>query len=352
VEASDKFRFSLTLRFPRFKGLKKDKRWDQALSVQEFLEMKSRAETEKSEKEKDFKIEQSRRKKARTTKKPLTVAGNDTVCTPYAGPASKVFDGLSFYIMTEQMHPTKKSKADLEALVKANGGKVVQRDSMDKDLVIVADKRLIKVASLEKRATNNIVKPVWIQDCIRQNEIDAGSLSYLLPFEPNRHMFYLHDDDQLDYENNVDKHGDSYARDIADVEEMRRLLCGISEPDDASAFEREEFLDQLEDHGESFAHVKTHTFSTVKAAFHNDPANPAELFRVQLARNYIQFGGGLVTDDLDAGGVTHVIVLNEQSSTMNARGKITGLARIVGVSWVEKCWEEGTMVDEERYQWG
>jgi DNA ligase-4 len=354
VESSDKFRFSYTLRFPRFKGFKKDKGWEQALSVQEFLEVKSRAETEKSEKEKEFKIEQSRRKKARTTKKPLTVVGNDTVTTPYAGPASKVFEGLSFFIMTEQIYPKKKSKADLEALVKANGGKIVQRDSVDKNLIIIADKRLIKVASLEKRATNNIVKPVWIQDCIRQNGIDMTALPYLLPYEPNRHMFYLRDDDQLDYENNVDEHGDSYARDIADVDEMRKLLAGVAEPEDNSAFEREGFLDQLEDHGESFAHLKTHMFSTVKAALQVDHGRSSGMLRLraQLARNCIQFGGGVVTDDMNAEGVTHIVVLDEQSSANITQDKVTGLARIVGLVWVEKCWEESTMVDEERYQWG
>jgi DNA ligase-4 len=353
VESSDKFRFSLTLRFPRFKQLKKDKRWDQALSVQEFLEVKSRAETEKSEKEKEFKIEQSRRKKARTSKKPLTVVGNDTVTTPYAGPASKVFEGLNFFIMTEQIHPAKKSKADLEALVKANGGKIVQRDSTDKDLVIVADKRLIKVASLEKRATNNIVKPVWIQDCIKQNEIDSAPLPYLLPFEPNRHMFYLHDDDQLDFENSVDKHGDSYARDIGDVDEMRKLLAGVvAEPDETRAFKQERFLDQLEDHGESFAHLKTHIFGAIKAAFQSDPEYSVGVFRIQLAKNYIRFGGGVVADGIHEEGLTHLVVLEEQSSTHSGNAKVTALARTVGVAWVEKCWEAGTMVDEERFQWG
>ncbi|CAN9206393.1 unnamed protein product [Alternaria alternata] len=353
VEGTDKFRFSLTLRFPRFKGLKKDKRWDQALSVQEFLEVKSRAETEKSEKEKEFKIEQSRRKKARISKKPLAVVGNDTVATPYAGPASKVFEGLSFFIMTEQIHPTKKSKPDLEALVKANGGKIVQRDSMDKDLVIVADKRLIKVASLEKRTTNNIIKPIWIQDCIKQNEIDCAPLPYLLPFEPNRHMFYLHDDDQLDFENNVDEYGDSFARDIADVDDMRKLLAGVGAgSDNDSAFERQGFLDQLEDHGESLAHLKTHMFGTVKAAFDSNPIDASGMLKAQVSKNYIRFGGGSVTDRIVEEGVTHVVVQNEHSSAKSVKAKVTGLARIVGVAWVEKCWEEGTMLDEERFQWG
>ncbi|CAA9961351.1 DNA ligase [Pyrenophora teres f. maculata] len=347
VESSDKFRSTLTLRFPRFKLLRVDKRWDQALSIQEFLDVKSRAEKEKSEKEKEFKIEQSRRKKARTTKKPLTVVGDDAVITPYAGPVSKVFEGLTFYIMTEQVHPSKKSKADLEALVKANGGRLIQRNTTAKDLVIVADKRLIKVASLEKRGTNNIVKPIWLQDCIMQNERDAGAPPYLLPFEPNRHMYYLHDDDQIDYEANLDDNGDSYARDITDVDEMRRLLDGVEIP--KSKFSRDAFLEQLEGHGEDFSQFKTYMFQNVKAKFSGEVGSE---LRVRLAKNYVRFGGGQVADGGDEEGVTHVVVADGQTSAAKGKARVNGLARVVGLGWIEKCWEEGTRIDEERFQWG
>ncbi|KAL6157633.1 DNA ligase (ATP) [Exserohilum turcicum] len=352
VEGSDKFRFAWTLRFPRFKQLRIDKRWDQALSVQEFLEVKTRAEIERSEKEKEFKIEQSRRKRARTTKKPLTVMGNDAITTPYAGPESKLFDGLSFYVMTEQIHPVKKSKADIEALIKANGGSIVQRDSTDKNLIIIADKRLIKVASLEKRATNNIVKPIWIQDCITQNQVDASAIPYLLPFEPNRHMFYLHDDDQFEFESHVDDNGDSYARDIADVEEMRRLLDGMTQPEQHTMFNQEEFLEQLEDHGKSMEQLKTRMFRGVKAAFHNHEESTAWMLRAHLVKNYLRFGDALIAGDEEEDGVTHIIVPEEKSSSKRENSKVSGLARVVGVGWVEKCWEEGTRVDEERFQWG
>ncbi|KAF1836301.1 ATP-dependent DNA ligase [Decorospora gaudefroyi] len=354
VEGSDKFRFTFTLRFPRFKLLRVDKRWDQALSVQEFFEVKAKVESERAEKDKEFKIEQSRRKKARTTKKPLTVVGTDTLTTPYAGPESKLFAGLSFYIMTDQIHPTKHPKAALEALVKANGAKIVQRDSADENLVIIADKRLIKVASLEKRGTYNIVKPVWIQDCIRQNEADGAAPPYLLPFEPNRHMFYLHDDDQLDFEQNVDGNGDSYARDIADVDEMRSLVDGMSsvKTGNGNRFKKEPFLEQLERHGEAFVHLKTHIFATVRAAFlGGEEEDSAWAVRMRLAQNYIMFGGGRVVD-VYGEGVTHVVVSNAHAMPKERRTGSSGLARTVGVGWVEKCWEEGTRLDEERFQWG
>lgn len=50
-----------------------DKDWKSALSVQEFLDLKSNVEQE--QKEKQFRVDDSRRKRVkRTTKKPLTVA--------------------------------------------------------------------------------------------------------------------------------------------------------------------------------------------------------------------------------------------------------------------------------------
>jgi DNA ligase-4 len=93
-------------------------------------------------------------------------------------------------------------------------------------------------------------------------------------------------------------------------------------------------------------------FGTVKATFDSNPIDASEMLRVQLSKNYIRFGGGSVTDRIGEEGVTHVVVPNEHSSAKSVKAKVTGLARIVGVAWVEKCWEEGTMLDEERFQWG
>ena len=96
VTASDQFRIGLTLRFPRFKRLRPDKNWGTALSVQEFMDLKSNIE--KEQKEKEFQVDNSRRKRVkRTTKKPLTVAGyDDGKRVSYAGPSGTVFEGLNF----------------------------------------------------------------------------------------------------------------------------------------------------------------------------------------------------------------------------------------------------------------
>lgn len=96
VSVSDQFRLGLTLRFPRFKRLRMDKDWKTALSVQEFLDLKSNVEQE--QKEKQFTVDNTRKKRIkRTTKKPLTVAGYDADAqVQYQGPSGHIFDGLNF----------------------------------------------------------------------------------------------------------------------------------------------------------------------------------------------------------------------------------------------------------------
>lgn len=97
VTASDQFKLGLTVRFPRFKRLRMDKSWESALSIQEFMDLKTSAERE--QKEKEFKVDSSRaRHVKRKTKKPLKVAGYDEAKkdAAYSGPSGHIFDGLGF----------------------------------------------------------------------------------------------------------------------------------------------------------------------------------------------------------------------------------------------------------------
>ena len=162
VEPSEKYRMGITLRFPRFKQLRTDKRWQDALSIPEFMELKDNAMSQHRAKEEELKIEQNRHKKARTkTKKPLKVVGAPEAQATYAGPASAIFAKLKFCqsasntcleleraltvidIMTDANIPERKTKAELESMVKAHGGAIVQQESTADNLVVIADKRTL-----------------------------------------------------------------------------------------------------------------------------------------------------------------------------------------------------------------
>ena len=96
VSATDQFRTGYTLRFPRFKRLRLDRDWQSALSLSGFNALKSNVE--KEQKEKRFRVDDSRKKRQRLPrKKTMTVASNDsTFDRPYAGPATDVFASLHF----------------------------------------------------------------------------------------------------------------------------------------------------------------------------------------------------------------------------------------------------------------
>ena len=78
VAASDSFKMGFTLRFPRFKRIREDKDWQTSLSISEFVTLRKEAEGEK--KEKEFQMEQLKRKKPRLSrKKTIKIAGSGEV---------------------------------------------------------------------------------------------------------------------------------------------------------------------------------------------------------------------------------------------------------------------------------
>lgn len=103
--------------------------------------------------------------------------------------------------MTESSIPEKKTKTQLEQLVKANGGKFYQTNTAAADTICIAErskqyqaqsiqrqanmrKGTVKVASLQKNGQQDIIRPSWLMDCIKQNVVDAGLPDLLLPIEP------------------------------------------------------------------------------------------------------------------------------------------------------------------------
>jgi DNA ligase 4 len=356
ITNSDQFRMNITLRFPRFKRLRMDRSWDSALSIQEFMEIKARVEEETEQKA--FKID-THRKATKRLKKDIVIVGNDQVIkTPYAGPKTEVFKGLNFCILSEALKPQKKSKAELEQIVKANGGKIFQSPTAADDMICVADKKVVKVASLMKSGQRNIVRPAWILDVLVQNEADVGKEGLLLPYEM-RHMFFVVPEDEEDIKKNIDEFGDSYSRDVG-VGELMAIFENMGERSGARQG-AEQFLDELRDHEHDMSDVKGWLFRGlriyldfgIKSNGENSSLDlDGQNLRLKLASNLAMFAGAEPVEDLEDESITHVVIGANSSRLGTVRKGISTrkrLPRMVTADWVEESWKEGTLLDEERY---
>ncbi|KAJ5140020.1 Nucleic acid-binding OB-fold [Penicillium atrosanguineum] len=371
VGVSDMFRMGQTLRFPRFKKLRKDKNWKSALSIQEFLDLKSNVEQEHQEKE--FNIDNSRRKRVkRTVKKPLTIAGYDEKDNAqYIGPSGRIFDQLNFFIMTDASVPEKKSKGELEQLVKANGGKIYQTNTAAPNTICIAERRTVKVASLLKSANSNIVKPSWLIDCVKQNEKDAGLPDLILPFEP-RHMFFIMEDRDEEININVDPFNDSYARDTH-VDELKEILnqMEITQQQNNNPLDPHT-LHKVESHiqtkidsgytapcGWLFRGLRFFFCSQAPQASGQETSHKTQVedAALCLARNTARFASAHIATSLKDPDVTHIIVNTNTLSRediASLRGSLAArpgnkIPHLVSMDWAQESWKNGTLLDEERF---
>ncbi|KAK4217867.1 hypothetical protein QBC37DRAFT_413426 [Rhypophila decipiens] len=420
---SDQFAMGWTLRFPRFRKLRLDKAWDSGLDVDEFEALKSKANQEEQER-KAMEMESRKRKPAtKRARKDLIIAGAGEYIKPedqdpkvkteddtqqHHSPARpkrsttkkkepKIFDNLDFCVLSEAVKPKKMSKPDLENLIKQNGGRIHQQvvsTSDDTTILPIADKNVVKVASLKKQGkTERIIRPKWIFDCVSQ---DNGQ-GFLLPFEQD-HLLHASDEAISLAEDNTDQYGDSFARDVADVDELLAILDKMGTRSDSAAaasssdddeyenprrrrtrttdnFDAEEFLVQLQEHGhhddeallKAFLFRRCNVYLAIaqQQAEDDDKSSTAMQVSKLKLKNYIEFGNGIVTDSL-GNETTQIVIVGgtEDSSTTAVRelaaemrfklSKRKGAAaaripRVVRQQWIEDCWKEGTLLDEELY---
>ncbi|KAL9583635.1 MAG: hypothetical protein Q9203_004999 [Teloschistes exilis] len=357
VTPTDSFRTGHTLRFPRFKSIRKDRDWRTALSLSGFQKLRSNAEVETDKKKMQIDDRKKKRQKL-SRKKPLAIAGSSiTLSTPYGGPATSVFDGLSFYIMSESLKPEKKSKEELEQIVKANGGKIFQQRNAAMNTICIGDRRTVKVAALIKINEVDIIRPLWIFDCIKQAELEREKLTFLIPFEP-RHLFSTFDGSKTVSVTNVDQHNDSFARDVS-LDELRGILDAMpaeSElPQDQVAVKtrlNEKFEGGVDLRGRLFLGLVVY-IDVSDGLMSNGATNAPQVqdLEIEQACNIARFAGAKVARHLLEDGITHVVVNNDACRVRYIREELSGikqLPRLVSAAWIQDTWKEKTLLDEER----
>ncbi|KFA64555.1 hypothetical protein S40285_04590 [Stachybotrys chlorohalonatus IBT 40285] len=346
VSPSDSFALGFTLRFPRFRSLRLDKSWETALSIEEFKELKKRVDEETQEKA--MTMENRKHRNPKRVKRELIIAGESAVPADFEGEKSEVFKGLDFCVLSESNKPYKKTKAQLEMILKENGGTISQRAAPESGMILVADKKVVKVASLLKDGNVDIIRPRWIQDCLEQ-----GEGGFLLPRE-ERHILHATDETKEVVAQNTDQYGDSYARDVS-IDELREIIAGMPKIEDGREFDKAEFLEQLERHGKGLSGLRGFMFQRCVVYFHcTESAKP---LRVSRLGHYVKYAGGACTENIWDSSLTHIVVLGEDTMEVGEAGEelrreTSGrrqIPRVVSGKWIEHSWTEKTLLDEERY---
>jgi DNA ligase-4 len=342
VGPSDSFAMGYTLRFPRFRRLRLDRSWESALSVDEFEELKKQVDQEA--KEKAMTVEDRKRRNPKRVKRELIIAGEDTSPVEFQGEKSHVFEGLEFCVLSEALKPFKKTKTQLEAVIKENGGTISQRAVASTHMVLVADKKVVKVASLIKEGNANIIRSKWIKDCVEQPD------SFLLPYE-TRHLLHATEDVATIATQNTDMYGDSYARDVS-VDELREILPDMPKLEDS--FDQGLFLAELEERGKGLTNLRGFMFK--RCVVHFRPVRSLHGGLMGKLAHYVKYAGGSVADRLEE-GVSHVVVAGDDAMEAGevadeVRRELKAwkrVPRVLSDKWVSECWSEKTLLDEEPY---
>ena len=349
VIPSSQFRTGQTLRFPRFRRLRKDKDWKTALSLTEFNELQQ--EVSKSIEGKKLHNEEKKKRVTNTTRKKLKLLTDDTIDLTGISLKNNVFQLQPFYVVSDIIFPRRMSKSQLELQIKEHGGTITQSSSTP-FVTVIGDRNVVKVASIIQYNKADIVKPDWIFECIGQKR--------LLTLEP-RDLFFGRPESMERARQNVDEYGDSYYREV-DVPILKQIFDGMviepAAPEDIRELKYEMIdVNPAPLKGLLFP-TDTFYFDRPSLAESNGLVVSDDKYRDQSVENdfdyvqsYAEFCGGNVSTSIHDPDISLIVVETTDRRRLMALKTLNVLKpkqpRLVSTDWVIACWEEGTRMPEE-----
>ena len=197
---------------------------------------------------------------------------------------------------------------------------------------------------------------------------------FLLTISDSRHIFHLPKLLGSECDANVDRYGDSYARDVFDENEMRDILTSNPMPTSVKMKANggssskisqtppfETLLPSLPSSLTALRSQPSFLFSTLNVYVSCPGTSNKEASYPTL--RVLRFGNATFSSSLEASQeVTHIVVLQSQNGGVDdqevsqrvrdTRQRVSewkSMPRIVGETWVEHCWAERTLLDEERF---
>ncbi|CAG8785113.1 42291_t:CDS:10, partial [Gigaspora margarita] len=243
---------NFTLRFPRFEKLRPDKDWSSATSLKGFItfqalkitsyiilifllflivsyclllsskemmhlrkESSGRLQSKKVTEDDLMTTSRSTKRKIRAPQRVRRSTLLETY-TSQSGPVekkSRIFIHKKFYVMVTKYKTF--TKADLERMIKENGGEFFQHPDASPNLYIIAESLSnFRIRKLVEAGHHDIIHPRWIEDSI--------STHRAIPLSP-RYMLFITDATSLEFSKRMDRFGDSYTEKV-DITTLKEIF--------------------------------------------------------------------------------------------------------------------------------
>lgn len=245
--------------------------------------------------------------------------------------SSKLFDGLSFCILSGSAG--RQSKQQLQELAVKNGGSIVENPLPNdpKCFCIAGDETfLVKRHILQEPRTCDIVSMEWLLRVCRRQELELRPKDLMAATEPL----------QRELAECFDRFGDSYNKDITDIDELQELLLDM----EVAAGEEEVLVTELDALEDQLLEGKKNLnmFRHLRAEFYDQHGDP--LGKILFLQN-----GGKLADPTDPRinlgfiGMSSDLDDNHFGQWLQSRPKLSA-DKVLNSAWIHQSHREGHLV--------
>lgn len=329
IVPSTTFRTGQTLRFPRFKQIRHDKDWKTASSLKDFHKIRQEIDALELKKKEEIASKRTRRPAQKKHRIIGATSDDESQERVHISLKDRLFSGIVFNVISEIYSVDGIDRDRLKALIKEHGGSLTNATNVTEGrLVLVADKKIVRVSNIMKINEQDIIKPIWVTDCIKYGTV--------LELEP-RYVFHATPEtNELIYKS-VDAYGDPYTRKTG-VDELKVLLNGMK---DLHVFSDQSSLRSLKlELVDAIPEPLLGLLFPIDVFYFDEPNSTAQTLA--------EFAGGTTTDTIDE-KTTAVVVKNVQRAR-EVRKTVAGsktIPRIVTASWIIESWKERTRLPED-----
>lgn len=301
IISSNAYSTGCTLRFPRVIAHRDDKTYESAMNESQLTDLRNMAEGKLTARHASLSTEEPPTKRKRVQRNVVPPTINAKFQSTNASDVSKVSTVLHDKEICILTGNNDCSKKNLETLVIAHGGTIVQNPSKSTHCVIARDTKNVRVKNAMKSNKYNIVKLQWLVRCCESKK--------LFPFSP-LDILQITKEAEKELGDFYDKFGDDFVTPLTN-QTLQEILhnipvkTNVNTDFQAGVNALYEQLEEYEFHDNSCA-----LFNQLNIfVCCNTPGN-------KELKSLVRFYGGILQDEVKA-DTSHVIIQSSQQELIN-----------------------------------